>query len=121
MKLWALVRKEWLLLTRDYHALGVLFLMPVLFVLLMASALGEINQDRLPALRLAVEVPSPGEESAFFNAALRQQLDDSDVVDGTDEAIPRIRLADKFAEQLLDTERVSLSLIFPASSDAMTR
>ncbi|MDX2353058.1 ABC transporter permease [Stutzerimonas xanthomarina] len=121
MKLWALVRKEWLLLTRDYHALGVLFLMPVLFVLLMASALGEINQDRLPALRLAVEVPSPGEESAFFDAALRQQLDDSDVVDGTDEAIPRIRLADKFAEQLLDTERVSLSLIFPASSDAMTR
>lgn len=121
MKLWALVRKEWLLLTRDYHALGVLFLMPVLFVLLMASALGEINQDRLPPLRLAVEVPSPGEESAFFDAALRQQLDDSDVVDGTDEAIPRIRLADKFAEQLLDTERVSLSLIFPASSDAMTR
>jgi ABC-2 type transport system permease protein len=121
MKLWALMRKEWLLLTRDYHALGVLFLMPVLFVLLMASALGEINQDRLPALRIVLQIMAANEESAFFDAALRQQLDGSVVLDGSDEPIPRIRLADDFAEQLLNTEKVSLSLIYPASSDAMTR
>src|SRR5690606_17939196 len=36
VRLGALVRKEFLLLTRDYHALAVLFLMPALFVLLMA-------------------------------------------------------------------------------------
>lgn len=121
MRLWALMRKEWLLLTRDYHALGVLFLMPVLFVLLMASALGEINQDRLPALRAALDIPAASDESAFFAAALRQQLDGGVILDGRDEPFPQIRLADDFAEQLLDTEHTSLRLIYPASSDTMTR
>ena len=34
-----LVRKEWLLLRRDWHALGLLFLMPTVFILIMSLAL----------------------------------------------------------------------------------
>src|SRR5690606_42050086 len=39
VRLGALVRKDFLLLTRDYHALAVLFLMPALFFLPMSIAL----------------------------------------------------------------------------------
>ncbi len=121
MRLTALVRKEWLLLVRDHHALAVLFLMPALFVLLMAFALAEVNQDRLPALELALEIPQASEESAFFAAVLGGQLPESRVLENGNQALPRIRLSNDFAEQLLDTEQVSLSLIFPAATDALTR
>jgi len=116
-----LVRKEFLLLTRDYHALAVLFLMPALFVLLMAFALAEVNQDRLPALSLELEIPQASEQSAFFTAALRQQLPDGQILDASDQPLPRVRLSADFAEQLLDTEQASLGLVFPAATDALTR
>lgn len=121
MRLGALVRKEFLLLTRDYHALAVLFLMPALFVLLMAFALAEVNQDRLPALSLELEVPQASEQSAFFTAALRQQLPDGHMPDVSDQPLPRVRLSADFAGQLLDAEQASLGLVFPAATDALTR
>lgn len=121
MRLRALVRKEFLLLMRDHHALGVLFLMPALFVLVMAFALAEINQEKLPALSVVLQTPQVSEESVFFAASLRGQMPESQLLETGDRTIPRIRLSDRFAEQLLDTEQASLSLIFPASSDAMTR
>lgn len=121
MRLGALVRKEFLLLTRDYHALAVLFLMPALFVLLMAFALAEVNQDRLPALSLELEIPQASEQSAFFTAALRQQLPDGHMPDVSDQPLPRVRLSADFAGQLLDTEQASLGLVFPAATDALTR
>ncbi len=121
MRLGALVRKEFLLLTRDYHALAVLFLMPALFVLLMAFALAEVNKDRLPALSLELEIPQASEQSAFFTAALRQQLPDGQMLDASDQPLPRVRLSADFAEQLLDTEQASLGLVFPAATDALTR
>lgn len=37
--LWYLMRKEWLLLRRDWHGLALLFLMPTLFILVMSLAL----------------------------------------------------------------------------------
>ena len=121
MRLGALVRKEFLLLTRDYHALAVLFLMPALFVLLMAFALAEVNQDRLPALSLELEIPQASEQSAFFTAALRQQLPDGHMPDVSDQPVPRVRLGADFAGQLLDAEQASLGLVFPAATDALTR
>lgn len=121
MRLRALVRKEFLLLLRDYHALGVLFLMPVLFVLLMAFALANVNQERLPALTLTLDANQSIDEHAFFAAALRQQLPESQILENSARSIPRIRLHDGFAEQLLDTDAVSLSLIYTADSDALTR
>lgn len=121
MRLRALVRKEWLLLIRDPQALTVLFVMPALFVLLMAFALAEVNQDRLPALNLELEIPTASEQSAFFSAALQQQLPDSRIDTAGDQSVPRIRLTPDFSEQLLDTEYASLGLIFPATTDALTR
>ncbi len=121
MRLGALVRKEFLLLTRDYHALAVLFLMPALFVLLMAFALAEVNQDRLPSLELVLEIPQASEQSAFFTAALRQQLRDGHMPDVSDQPLPRVRLSADFAGQLLDAEQASLGLVFPAATDALTR
>ena len=121
MRLRALIRKEWLLLIRDPQALTVLFVMPALFVLLMAFALAEVNQERLPALNLELEIPTASEQSAFFSAALQQQLPDSTITTAGDQAVPRIRLAPDFSEQLLDTEYTSLGLIFPATTDALTR
>ncbi|WP_313104572.1 ABC transporter permease [Stutzerimonas nitrititolerans] len=121
MRLGALVRKEFLLLTRDYHALAVLFLMPALFVLLMAFALAEVNQDRLPSLEMVLEIPQASEQSAFFTAALRQQLPDGHMPDVSDQPVPRVRLGADFAGQLLDTEQASLGLVFPAATDALTR
>lgn len=121
MRLGALVRKEFLLLTRDYHALAVLFLMPALFVLLMAFALAEVNQDRLPALSLELEIPQASEQSTFFTAALRQQLPDGHMPDVSDQPLPRVRLSADFAGQLLDAEQASLGLVFPAATDALTR
>lgn len=121
MRLGALVRKEFLLLTRDYHALAVLFLMPALFVLLMAFALAEVNQDRLPALSLELEIPQASEQSAFFTAALHQQLPDGHMPDVSDQPLPRVRLSADFAGQLLDAEQASLGLVFPAATDALTR
>lgn len=121
MRLRALIRKEWLLLIRDPQALTVLFVMPALFVLLMAFALAEVNQERLPALNLELEIPTASEQSAFFSAALQQQLPDSTITTASDQAVPRIHLAPDFSEQLLDTEYTSLGLIFPATTDALTR
>jgi len=121
VRLRALVRKEFLLLIRDHHALGVLFLMPALFVLLMAFALAEVNQDRLPALELVLEIPQPSEESAFFAAALDEQLGESRRLESTATSAPHLRLSPAFAEQLLDTEQASLGLVFPAATDALSR
>lgn len=47
--LWCLIRKEWLLLCRDWHGLALLFLMPVLFILVMSLALRDqfADQERL--------------------------------------------------------------------------
>lgn len=39
MVLWSLIKKEWLLLLRDWHALLLLFVMPTAFILVMSLAL----------------------------------------------------------------------------------
>lgn len=121
MRLLSLMRKEVLLLGRDRHALAVLFLMPALFVLLMAAALSEVNRERLPPLQLSLEVPSPGAEAEFFAAALRAQLGDGELRAGGPPQWPQVRLSGDFAGELLDSQRSSLTLVFPASSDALTR
>ncbi len=77
MRLRALIRKEWLLLARDPHALAVLFVMPALFLLLMAFAMSSYLQDRPPPLRLVLEAPNASDSSRFFADALQAQLPDS--------------------------------------------
>lgn len=117
----ALVRKEYLLLLRDPHALAVLFIMPTLFLLLMAAALSNYLSDQPPALELVVESKQHSEASDFFRQALQAQLPGSQVLASSDETLPHIILADNFSETLLDIPHVGPTLTYPARVDNQTR
>lgn len=79
MRLWALLTKEWRLLYRDIHALVVLFIMPLIFVLLMAFALSDLNTGTTAPANLHLLQQADDTNSRFFAAAL------ADIV-GTDKA-----------------------------------
>lgn len=117
----ALVRKECLLLLRDPHALAVLFVMPILFLVLMAAALSNYLSDQPQPLDLVLEAPQHSEASAFFQQALQEQLPGSRVLVSSDEALPHIILADDFSETLLDTPHIGPALTYPARVDSQTR
>lgn len=121
MRLLALMRKEGLLLLRDYHALAVLFLMPALFLLLMAFAMSSLNQERLPPLRLVLQIAQDSDSSQVFHAALQAQLIDSQLLAENQQPLPRISLAADFADTLLDNPHRGPSLSFPAQTDSLTR
>lgn len=120
MRLWALVRKEVLLLLRDPHALAVLFIMPTLFLLLMAGAMSSYMQDKPPALRVIIEAPQD-DASQFFRDALQAQLADSTLLTNSDERLARVRLPADFADTLLDTPHQGPSLSYPAQFDKLSR
>lgn len=120
MRLWALVRKEVLLLLRDPHALAVLFIMPTLFLLLMAGAMSSYMQDKPPALRVIIEAPQD-DASQFFRDALQAQLADSTLLTNSDERLARVRLPADFADTLLDSPHQGPSLSYPAQFDKLSR
>ncbi|MDR7025343.1 ABC transporter permease [Pseudomonas peli] len=124
MKLWAgllaLVRKEVLLLLRDPHALAVLFIMPTLFLLLMAGAMSSYMQDKPPALRVIIEAPQD-DASQFFRDALQAQLADSTLLTNSDERLARVRLPADFTDTLLDSPHQGPSLSYPAQFDKLSR
>jgi ABC-2 type transport system permease protein len=120
MRLWALVRKEVRLLLRDPHALAVLFIMPTLFLLLMAGAMSSYMQDKPPALRLLIDAPQ-GDASQFFRDALQAQLPDSQLLDESSESLARVQLPADFADTLLDSPHQGPSLSFPAQFDKLSR
>jgi len=76
MRLTALIRKEWLLLLRDWHALFLLFAMPAVFILVMSLVLQNayavhqgasvryylVDADRSPASTALVERLAASEE-----------------------------------------------------------
>ena len=121
MRLRALLRKEVLLLLRDPHALAVLFLMPTLFLVLMAGAMSSYMQDKPPALRLIIEAAQADDASQFFRDALQAQLPDSQLLDESSERLARVRLPEGFAEHLLDSPHQGPSLSFPAQFDKLSR
>jgi ABC-2 type transport system permease protein len=124
MRLWAgllaLVRKEMLLLLRDPHALAVLFIMPTLFLLLMAGAMSSYMQDKPPALRLIIEAPHD-DASQFFRDALQAQLPDSQLFDESSESLAQVQLPADFSDKLLDSPHQGPSLSFPAQFDKLSR
>ena len=120
MRLFALARKEVLLLLRDPHALAVLFIMPTLFLLLMAGAMSSYMQDKPPALRVIIEAPQD-DASQFFRDALQAQLADSTLLTNSDERLARVRLPADFADTLLDTPHQGPSLSYPAQFDKLSR
>ncbi len=119
MRLLALMRKEGLLLVRDPHALAVLFIMPALFLLLMAGAMSSYMQDRLPPLQLSLDVPQHSEASDFFRTALQAQLPDSQIDNGANRAT--VRLPADFSDTLLATPHQGPTLSFPAQFDRLSR
>ena len=121
MRLRALVRKEFLLLLRDPHALAVLFIMPTLFLILMAGAMSNYLQDKPPALRVTLTSPQSSPYSEFFGAALAAQLPGSDLRGTTDTRSARISLPEDFAESLLEQNPHALVLSFPPQLDKLSR
>lgn len=120
MRLTALIRTEWRLAWRDPHAIGVLFVMPALFLLIMAYAMSGILRTELPPLELGVEIPLSSTDSEFFLAALQAQLPDSQL-----HASPArdgyIHLDTDFSDRLLDNPHQGPELSFTSTSDSMQR
>ncbi|MGE8496650.1 MAG: ABC transporter permease [Pseudomonas sp.] len=117
----ALIRKECLLLLRDPHALAVLFIMPILFLVLMAAALSNYLRDQPPPLSLVLEVPQTSDASRFFHEALMAQLPGSQLLADSSEALPRITLAGDFSDSLLNIPHTGPVLSFPPRVDSQTR
>lgn len=117
----ALIRKECLLLLRDPHALAVLFIMPILFLVLMAAALSNYLRDQPPPLSLVLDVAQTSDASDFFHHALQEQLPGSRLLADSDEALPRIGLARDFSDTLLETPHIGPTLSFPPRTDGQTR
>lgn len=121
MRLLALMCTEWRLAWRDPHAMGVLFIMPALFVLIMAHAMSGVIRTELPPLQLAVAVPVSSPASDFFQAALQAQLPDSQLQAEGSAVDARVRLSDDFDERLLDSPHQGPTLAFAAASDTLQR
>lgn len=62
-RLFALCWKEWISLLRDWHALGLLFLMPVVFILILSLGLEGLYQ-RQTGIRLTIGVWNEDKEPA---------------------------------------------------------
>ena len=121
MRLRALVRKEFLLMLRDPHALAVLFIMPTLFLVLMAGAMANYLQDKPPTLHLVLQASPNGAYEQVFRAALAAQLPGSELLAQGDARSARISLPADFSETLLDDEQQGLALSFPPQLDKLSR
>ncbi len=121
MRLQALVRKEFLLMLRDPHALAVLFIMPTLFLVLMAGAMSNYLQDKPPTLHLVLQASPNGAYEQVFRAALAAQLPGSELLAQGDARSTRISLPADFSETLLDDEQQGLALSFPPQLDKLSR
>jgi ABC-2 type transport system permease protein len=66
--LWAMIKKEFLLVSRDKHALLALFIMPAIFILVMSVALKEqFNQDAISFHVEIIDEDSSKESQKFIN------------------------------------------------------
>ncbi|CAM3691561.1 ABC transporter permease [Rheinheimera salexigens] len=121
MRLWALLSKEWRILYRDLHALAVLFLMPLTFVLLMSFALSDLNSGEPASASLQLIQHSDDTNSRFFAAALAEQV--MLVPQSGEETITVITSTEFSAllEQETTASLPQLQLIFPASTAPVLR
>jgi ABC-2 type transport system permease protein len=98
----------------------VLFIMPTLFLVLMAGAMSNYLQDKPPALRLVLQAEPNGSYEQVFRAALQAQLPGSELLAQGDARSARISLPTDFSESLLDDEQ-GLALSFPPQLDKLSR
>ena len=120
MRVWALVIKELRLLTRDVHAAGALFVMPSVFLIIMALAMSGIMKNSPPQINLSVQAEITDSASDFFAQALQAQLPDS-TLNKTQDAVAVIQLPTPFSERLLETPHQGPSIAFSSSSDNLSR
>ena len=117
-----LLIKEWKLISRDLHALAVLFIMPAAFLLLMSAALSEVNQNTFPKVDIQLSTSSENNsDPQFFEAALQAILEEGRLLKTTKEDLPSLTLPAGFSEHLLDETQPALSLVYPATTDRMIR
>lgn len=121
MILKALLIKEWRLISRDLHAVAVLFIMPAAFLLLMSAALSDVNQNRSPSVTLQLSLTEENPDTQFFSVALQAILVDSQLLESSRTDLPVLSLPVGFSEQLLASEMPALELIFPATTDQIIR
>src|SRR5690554_3309133 len=112
-----LLIKEWKLISRDLHALAVLFIMPAAFLLLMSAALSEVNQNTFPKVDIQLSTSSENNsDTQFFEAALQAILEEGRLLKTTKEDLPSLTLPAGFSEHLLDETQPALSLVYPATT-----
>lgn len=63
-QLWSLIKKEFLLLSRDKHATAVLFIMPVVFIFILSVALQDVFADKTSA-KVTLQIVGEGEGKDF--------------------------------------------------------
>lgn len=117
----ALLIKEWKLISRDLHAIAVLFIMPAAFLLLMSLALSDVNQSRPPSVVLQLSITENNSDTLFFKAALQAVLDENELLQSSREDLPTLFLPTGFSEHLLDNGMPALELIYPAATDQIIR
>ena len=106
---------------RGSYALAVLFIMPTLFLVLMAGAMSNYLQDKPPTLHLVLQASPSGAYEQVFRAALAAQLPGSELLAQGDARSARINLPTDFSETLLDDEQQGLALSFPPQLDKLSR
>jgi len=116
-----LLIKEWKLISRDLHAIAVLFIMPAAFLLLMSAALSEVNQNQFPQVDLQVTITESNPDTLFFETALAAILDKDNLLKTDDHDLPTLILPAGFSEHLLDNVMPALELIYPATTDRAIR
>jgi ABC-2 type transport system permease protein len=117
MRLLALLIKEWRLLLRDLHALAVLFLMPLVFVLLMAFALSDLNATTPATPAISLQAEASDNHSVFFAAALAAQIP---LAESAPERV-QLKVPADFAARLAEDGAELVQLIFPAKTPAIVR
>lgn len=77
----AIIKKEFLLVGRDIHALAVLFLMPMVFIFIMSLSLQDTFQDDSGKLiKIGFIFNSPNDESSIISKKLLNQTELQTVV-----------------------------------------
>lgn len=94
----ATIRKEILLLSRDLHALAVLFLMPLVFVIIMSLAMPDASKNQSPLLSVALVNQAP----SVYSLALSDYLQTTPAISWETQAIPLAERQRQLQEKQLD-------------------
>lgn len=104
----ATLRKEMLLLSRDAHALAVLFLMPLVFVVVMSLAMPDASKSQAPLLTVAIVKQTP----SVYSNALSDYLKATPAIHWETEAISFSE-----REKQLHAQQLDAVIVLPQQAD----